>query len=212
MNLTQLLTFKRSALIALVAIVVLVLDQWSKRWIISNIYISAPCSLSCGIKIVIPGWLELAPTPNSHGAFGMFGSSKLLLVALACVVLVAFWLSFREAAARSRLVCVAFGLIAGGALGNITDRLHYGYVIDFIDIYRVPQIWRNTFNVADFCITTGVALLLISSFFRARGRKNAEAKSSAEENATKMGLDLRRGHLRTALGNPGTEPNARRLP
>ena len=69
---------------------------------------------------------------------------------------------------RSRLVCVAFGLIVGGAIGNIVDRLHYGYVIDFIDFYRFPQIWRFTFNVGDSCITAGVVLLLISSVIRTR--------------------------------------------
>jgi signal peptidase II len=52
-------------------------------------------------------------------------------------------------------------MIAGGAIANIIDRVHYGYVIDFIDFYR---IWPNIFNVADSCITVGVALLILSSF------------------------------------------------
>ena len=121
-----------------------------------------------GTEILIPGWLELAPIPNTHGAFGMFGNSKPLLVVMALIVLVIFWWSFRESALRSLLVCVAFGLILGGALGNIVDRLHYGYVIDFIDFYRFPQFWRFTFNVGDSCITAGVILLLISSVFRTR--------------------------------------------
>jgi len=51
-------------------------------------------------------------------------------------------------------------LILGGAVGNIIDRLHYQYVIDFVDFYR---IWPNVFNVADACITIGVILLLLSS-------------------------------------------------
>ena len=49
-------------------------------------------------------------------------------------------------------------MIVGGAIGNIVDRLHYGYVIDFIDFYR---IWPNIFNVGDSCITIGVGLLLL---------------------------------------------------
>jgi len=167
-SLSQRRTFNASLLIALVAIVVFALDQWSKRWITAKIYFDAHCMPFCGHKILIPGWLEFAPIPNTHGAFGMFGSSKPLLVVLACIVLVIFWWSFREAAARSRLVCVAFGMIVGGAIGNIADRLHYGYVIDFIDFYRFPQIWRFTFNIGDSCITIGVILLLISSVFRAR--------------------------------------------
>ena len=52
---------------------------------------------------------------------------------MAIVVLVLFWFSFREAAARSQTVRIAFGMIVGGAIGNIVDRVHYGFVIDFID-------------------------------------------------------------------------------
>jgi signal peptidase II len=161
-------TFNAPLLIAIVAIVAFALDQWSKHLVTTHIYFDAHCNPWCGHKVLVPGWLELAPIPNVHGAFGMFGSSKPMLVVLALVVLVVFWWSFREAAARSRLVCVAFGLIVGGALGNIVDRLHYGYVVDFIDFYRFPQIWRFTFNVGDSCITAGVILLLLSSLVRTR--------------------------------------------
>ncbi|HUA09893.1 MAG TPA: signal peptidase II [Candidatus Acidoferrales bacterium] len=153
------------------ALAAFALDQWSKRWITSKLYFDARCSPWCGHKILIPGWLEFAPIPNVHGAFGLFGSSKPLLVVMAVIVLFVFWWSFREAAAQSRLVCVAFGLIVGGALGNIVDRLHYGYVIDFIDFYRFPQIWRFTFNFGDSCITIGVALLFLSSVIRASHRR-----------------------------------------
>jgi signal peptidase II len=155
-------------LIAISAIVTFALDQWSKHLISTRIFFDAHCSPWCGHKILIPGWLEFAPIPNTRGAFGMFGSSKPMLVVLAILVLVIFWWSFRESAARSRLVCVAFGMIVGGAIGNIVDRLHYGYVIDFIDFYRFPQIWRFTFNVGDSAITIGVILLLLSSLVRAR--------------------------------------------
>jgi signal peptidase II len=156
-----------------------VLDQWSKHWIVSNILFDARCGLSCGHEILIPSWLQFAPTPNTHGAFGMFGGSKALLIAMACAVLAVFWWNFREAASRSRLVCLAFGMIAGGALGNIVDRLRYSYVIDFIDVYRFPQIWRFPFNVADFCITCGVMLLLISSAFRTRQGAKAGIETPA---------------------------------
>ncbi len=155
-----------SVLIALAAIVAFALDQWSKGWITNSIHFDARCSPRCGQIVLIPDWLRFSLIHNTHGAFGMFGSNKPLLVVLACTVLVVFCWAFREAATRSRLVCAAIGIIAGGALGNIVDRLHYGYVIDFVDIYRAPQIWSATFNVGDFCITSGVALLLIYSLLR----------------------------------------------
>ncbi len=145
--------------------VVLALDQYSKQLVIKA---SPPCPLPetlCYSKIVIPHFLKWTYERNFHGAFGMFGSNSVLLIGMAMVVLVVFWLSFRESAARSRLVSIAFGMIVGGAIGNIVDRLHFGYVVDFVDVYR---IWGNIFNVADSCITVGVALLLISSLVSRR--------------------------------------------
>jgi signal peptidase II len=144
--------------IAAVAIGVLWLDQYTKHLVIRAF-------LPGESRFVIPHFLKWTYERNFHGAFGLFGSNAVLLIAMAIVVLVLFWYSFRESAARSRLVRIAFGMIVGGAIGNIVDRLHYGYVIDFVDFYR---IWPNIFNVADSCITVGVALLLLSSLVSRR--------------------------------------------
>jgi signal peptidase II len=146
--------------VTIVAIVVLWLDQYTKRLIVRNF-------LPGEGRFFIPQLLKWTYERNVHGAFGLFGSNAVLLIAMAIVVLVLFWYSFREAAAKSLTVRIAFGMIAGGAIANIIDRVHYGYVIDFIDFYR---IWPNIFNVADSCITVGVALLIISSFATRRQR------------------------------------------
>ncbi len=148
--------------IGLIAAAVLVLDQWSKHFVIAHVYFDGQCIPWCGHRELVPGWLRVAPEPNYHGAFGMLGSNTPLLIAMALVVLVIFWINFRHAAERSAIVRIAFGLIVGGAVGNILDRIQYGYVIDFIDFYRFPALWRYTFNIADSCITIGVLLLLIS--------------------------------------------------
>lgn len=145
-------------IIAAVAIGVLWLDQYTKRLVVRSF-------LPGESRYVIPHFLKWTYERNFHGAFGLFGSNAVLLIGMAIVVLVLFWFSFRESAARSRLVRIAFGMIVGGAIGNIVDRLHYGYVIDFVDFYR---IWPNIFNVADSCITVGVALLLLSSLVSRR--------------------------------------------
>jgi signal peptidase II len=100
---------------------------------------------------------------NTHGAFGLFGSQAWLLVAMALAVLAVFWFAFRDAAAQSALVRIAFGAIVGGAVGNIVDRFHYGFVVDFIDLR-----WWPVFNAADSCITVGVALLVLTSMARDR--------------------------------------------
>lgn len=144
--------------VAGVAIFVLWLDQYTKHLIVTSF-------LPGESRYFIPHFLKWTYERNLHGAFGLFGSSAVLLIAMAIVVLVLFWFSFREAAGRSLIVRIAFGMIVGGAIGNIVDRLHYGYVIDFIDFYR---IWPNIFNVGDSCITVGVGLLLLSSLVTRR--------------------------------------------
>ncbi len=148
--------------IAGVAVFVLWADQRTKRLIVN---LCVPDFPSC--RTVIPHLLRITYERNVHGAFGLFGNNAVLLIAMAIVVLVLFWFSFREPAARSLTVRVAFGMIVGGAIGNIVDRVHYGYVIDFIDFYR---IWPNIFNVGDSCITVGVGLLLLSSLVTRRHR------------------------------------------
>jgi signal peptidase II len=138
------------------ALLVIALDQLSKRAVTTTF---APGES----RIVIPHALWLTYVQNPRGAFGLFGSQPVLLIAMAFVVLGVFWLSFRDSAARSRLVRVAFGAIVGGAIGNIIDRFHYRYVVDFIDLR-----WWPVFNVADSCITIGVCLLLLATIVRER--------------------------------------------
>ncbi len=142
--------------------VVVALDQVSKRVVATTF---APGES----RIVVPHLLWLTYVQNHAGAFGMFGSNAALLIVLAVAVLGMFWFSFRDSATRSRLVRIAFGAIAGGAIGNIADRVHYGYVVDFIDLR-----WWPVFNVADSCITIGVALLILATFSRERALARAE--------------------------------------
>jgi len=144
----------------IVAAAVLLLDQISKHYIAAHF-------LPGESRLVVPRLLRWTYERNVHGAFGLFGSSPVLLVLMALAVLLVFWFSFRDAARQSALVRVAFGLILGGAVGNIADRLQHRYVIDFIDFYK---IWPNIFNVADSSITVGVVFLLLSSLATRRHR------------------------------------------
>ncbi|MFY9663294.1 MAG: signal peptidase II [Candidatus Cybelea sp.] len=162
MSRNQASNISNALVIAGVAVLVLWADQFTKRLIVKYCIPDYP-----GCRTIIPGFLRWTYERNVHGAFGLFGNNAVLLIAMAIVVLVLFWFSFRDAASRSLTVRIAFGMIVGGAIGNIVDRLHYGYVIDFIDFYR---IWPNIFNVGDSCITIGVGLLLLSSLVTHRQR------------------------------------------
>jgi signal peptidase II len=149
---------------AIIAVVVLVADQLSKAAVARNL---APGD----VRVAIPNLVAWSYVENVHGAYGLFGDRPALLIALAVAVLVLFGYAFSDLTARSALARIAYGGIVAGALGNVIDRTHYGYVIDFISIKPMP--FFEVFNVADAAICCGVALLVIASF--RRGRASSEA-------------------------------------
>jgi len=109
-------------------------------------------------RSIIPNWLTLTYVPNRHGAMGLFGDRPLLLILLALGVVVVLALLLRETLRSSTLAQAAFGLILGGAIGNVIDRYVHHFVVDFISV-------RNfyIFNGADACIAVGVVLLILSA-------------------------------------------------
>jgi len=145
-------------LLPLVAVVVFILDRWSKTVVLHSFVPGES-------KIVVPHLLWWTYVQNTHGAFGLFGNSPLVLIILALIVLGIFAYAFRDAVRHSNVVRIAFGMIVGGAIGNIVDRFQHQWVVDFIDF---RTIWPNVFNVADACITIGVALLVLVSLRRER--------------------------------------------
>ncbi len=119
-------------------------------------------------RIVVPKLLWLTYVQNHRGAFGLFGAHPLVLAAIALGVVILFYVWYRQGGATLS-THVAFGMILGGALGNIIDRVRFGYVVDFIDLR-----WWPVFNVADSAITIGVCLLLLRILWHER-RQHADA-------------------------------------
>lgn len=148
----------------LTALAVLALDQYTKHVVSTEFAVGES-------RIFVPNLLWWTYVQNHSGAFGLFGTQPLLLIGLALAVLGIFWFAFREHAERSGLVRVAFGAIAGGAFGNIFDRIRLGYVVDFADLR-----WWPVFNVADSCITIGVALLILGSILGEKQAVRAESQ------------------------------------
>jgi signal peptidase II len=143
----------RSVLLAALALAIIAVDHWTKT-VIANHFLPGES------RIVIPHVLYITYVQNQHGAFGLFGTHPLLLTAAASAVLIGFYLWYRREGAAAP-VHIAFALIFGGAVGNIIDRLRFGYVHDFIDF----RFWP-VFNVADSAITIGVGLLLLQMLVR----------------------------------------------
>ncbi len=106
--------------------------------------------------VVIPHVLALTFVRNDRGAMGLFGSRPALLVALALSVVALLAVLLRTALRDSALTQIGFGLVAGGALGNVVDRVAHGYVIDYI---ALPRFY--VFNFADACISCGLLLVAL---------------------------------------------------
>lgn len=165
----------------LVAALVVALDQATKKAIATHF-------LPDESRPVIPHALWLTYVQNHRGAFGLFGTHPLLLAAVALAVVLLFYYWYRQDAA-STLTHVAFGLVLGGAIGNIIDRVRFGYVVDFIDLHTVIHgrfLWWPVFNVADSAISVGVLLLLLRIVLhdgRRRAPQTVPAAHTAQEPA-----------------------------
>lgn len=152
---------KASRRIFALAAVVLVLDQFTK-WIVLN-------TINEGDeRVVIPGFFNLAHRANTGAAWSMFTGNNTLLALVALVALVILYLSRRQFSSHRILGQIAFGLIFGGIVGNLTDRLLPGRhaVVDFLHFYLDRRGTYDTldfpaFNVADSAICTGVALIFL---------------------------------------------------
>lgn len=161
----------------LVTIVVIALDQWTKFLVVT--YLSPPESRSVSL---VGQYLILYYIQNSGAAFSMLKNMAVLVVLIAVAMLVVGYIYLRILNSGPLYYKIIFGLIIGGALGNVIDRIHNGgYVVDFI-AFRIPQInfYFAIFNVADSCITIGVLLLFVFIFFSRR----THTEKRAEENAS----------------------------
>jgi signal peptidase II len=139
-----------------------VLDRATKVWAERSLAGRSPVE-------VVPGVLNLRFTQNPAGAFGLFGGIPLLFLVATLVAVLAIAVASRRLTSTG--VAVGLGLIMGGALGNLTDRIARGpglsgTVVDFFDLG-----WWPVFNVADVGIVLGAALVIVSGRLgRSRGR------------------------------------------
>jgi signal peptidase II len=177
-----------------IALAVLVADQVTKLIVIASMDIHASIP-------VIDGFLALTHVRNSGAAFGLFSGAPagpvragLIIVSVLAVVLI--WAYAREGWHEPRIV-VAFGMILGGALGNLVDRLRLHEVVDFIDVYWGKYHWPS-FNVADTAITIGAMTLFIAMARHNETEEPAPALAEASDD--------------TVGDAPAREPSAKEQP
>ena len=143
--------------IGLVALAIVVLDQLTKLLVLKFLGYTQE-------KVIIPGFFKLVHWANTGAAWSLFRGNNNVLALVALVALVVLYLSRHHFDSRTVLGQVAFGLIFGGILGNLIDRVVRGHVIDFLYFYlqqRGGELGFPAFNVADSAICTGVALIFI---------------------------------------------------
>ena len=144
---------KRWWIFLLIAVVVVALDQISKSWIRSH--------LALGESFPEIGRLLIIHLQNTGSAFGFFTGQGFLLTIIALVGLVIILMFFRYLSQSSLLGTIALGLVFGGAIGNLTDRLRIGSVTDFIYVRLWGDFYWPAFNVADSALSVGIIALLI---------------------------------------------------
>ena len=142
---------------------VVVLDQVSKQWLSAVLHYHEPFA-------VIP-YFNLTLMHNSGAAFSFLadagGWQRWFFAAVALIASTAITLWLRGLKPHQRWEAAALAMVLGGALGNLWDRLWYGYVIDFLDVYYGNYHWP-AFNIADTAITIGAAMLIIDLLFMQR--------------------------------------------
>jgi signal peptidase II len=157
--------FGEKIILPAVALLVLVADQISKYLVLSNLN---PGQSWNPIASLSP-WVSITHVTNTGVAFGLFQDQGSLLAAIAVIVAVAIILYSRQLPAGQWRIKASLGLQLGGALGNLSDRLRMGHVIDFIDF----KIWPVS-NLADLAIVTGVAILAYYLLRDRDEKKNGE--------------------------------------
>ena len=139
---------------------VIVTDQLTKTWATDN--------LPFAQSVALTPFLNFTLLHNTGAAFSFLadagGWQRWFFIGLAAIISIGLFIWILRLSAKQRWLGIALALILGGAIGNLIDRIIYGYVIDFIDFYYQQWHWP-AFNIADSAISIGVFMLLIDALF-----------------------------------------------
>ncbi len=160
---------KKALLPSFVVLAIIAIDQVFKIWISHSFPLYTT-------KVLIPKVLEFAYLHNDGAAMGMFAGSRWYLIGFTAFLLIACigYLIFGKQ--KSVLLQLALAMIVGGGIGNLIDRIHLGYVVDFV---RFPIPWFSySFNIADCAVCVGCGLLVLDLLLDI---KRTKSRCSGEE-------------------------------
>ena len=148
------------------------LDQLSKAWVVDafRLYES---------QEVIPGFFNLVYVTNSGAAFSLLANvdspwRHYFFLGVGALAIIGLTVAYWKLRKVNRYYCLALALITGGAIGNLIDRVRYGSVIDFLDVYIGKYHWP-AFNVADSAICIGAGLCLVINIMDVRNQEVRES-------------------------------------
>ena len=161
---------KNLLFLATVSLVVVV-DQWSKAWILSTLELHHSFA-------VINGFFNITHVRNPGAAFGFLAGApsifrSIFFVAVTVVAILFILHYLRTTRSKDVLLVFSLALILAGAVGNLVDRLRFGEVVDFLDVYLGSHHWP-AFNVADAAISTGAGVLILVLLRRRKDKTDGD--------------------------------------
>ncbi|WP_312711439.1 signal peptidase II [Proteiniclasticum ruminis] len=141
-------------MIYLIFILGMLLDYVTKIWAIGTLKGQPDIT-------VIEGFFDFSYLENRGAAFGIFQGRVYLLAFVTIIIMVVLFVMYQKTKKKTKLLTISTALIMTGAIGNLIDRLRYGFVVDFISWHWKNTYYFPTFNVADICITVGTGLLIL---------------------------------------------------
>lgn len=156
----------------IIAIIVVLLDQISKHFVCTNLK-------HVGSVAVIDGVLNFTYVENTGAAFGMLSDNRAVFMVISVIIIAVLGYIVAIYHGQSKLFDVCLGLIVGGGVGNMVDRVFLGYVIDFID-FCAFDFWVWVFNIADCAVVVGCILAIVFVAFDKKASSMLKEKSESD--------------------------------
>ncbi len=156
--------FNNYALLFLVAGIIVILDQLTKEWVRLHLQLGEVYHP----ELWLSTYARIVHWKNTGAAFGMFQDMNPVFIVLSIIVSCVILYYFPQISRRDWLIRLSMGMLLGGAIGNLVDRFHQGYVTDFISVGKFPVL-----NIADACISVGVAVLFVGMWWQEKHKPAA---------------------------------------
>lgn len=152
----------------LLVLSVIVADQLSKFWVVSSFQMYET-------REIIPGFFNLVYVTNTGAAFSMLADvdspwKHYFFLSIGGIAIIGLTIAYFMYRHENRFYLPAFALVAGGAAGNLVDRIYHGAVVDFLDVYVADFHWP-AFNVADSAICVGAGIFIVISLIDSKKEK-----------------------------------------